>query len=84
MAIFQWLVLGWVQCQGLHTLADVALASGAIGQRHISVFHRFFHCFSRAAWSLDASRTWSSRGRWAQPVPGPAGRVPPDWEVHLH
>jgi hypothetical protein len=28
----------------------VALASGAIGQRHISVFHRFF---SRASWTLD-------------------------------
>ena len=29
----------------------MALASGAVGQCHISVFHRFF---SRAAWSLDA------------------------------
>jgi hypothetical protein len=29
----------------------VALASGAIGQHHISVFHRFF---SRSSWSLDA------------------------------
>ena len=29
----------------------MALASGAIGQHHISVFHRFF---SRAPWSLDA------------------------------
>ena len=48
---FQWLVLGWVQCQGRRTLTDVALASGAIGQRHISVFHRFF---SRASWRLDA------------------------------
>jgi hypothetical protein len=48
---FQWLVVGWVQCQGRHTLTDVALATGAVGQRHISVFHRFF---SRATWSLDA------------------------------
>src|ERR671938_665183 len=48
---FQWLVLGWVQCQGRRTLTSVALASGAIGQRHISVFHRFF---SRSSWSLDA------------------------------
>ncbi len=48
---FQWLVLGWVQCQGRRTLTSVALASGAIGQHHISVFHRFF---SRATWSLDA------------------------------
>ena len=21
---------------------------------------------------------------WSQPVPGPTGRVPPDWETHLH
>src|SRR5437879_604628 len=48
---FQWLVLGWVGCQGRHTITTVALASGALGQRHISVFHRFF---SRASWSLDA------------------------------
>ena len=48
---FQWLVLGWVQCQGRRTLTGVALASGAIGQHHISVFHRFF---SRATWTLDA------------------------------
>src|SRR6266568_8419751 len=48
---FQWLVLGWVQCQGRRTLTEVALASGVIGERHISVFHRFF---SRASWSLDA------------------------------
>jgi DDE superfamily endonuclease len=44
-------VLGWVQCQGRRTLTSVALAAGAIGQRHISVFHRFF---SRSSWSLDA------------------------------
>jgi hypothetical protein len=48
---FQWLVLGWVQCQGRRTITAVALASGAVGQRHISVFHRFF---TRAAWRLDA------------------------------
>jgi DDE superfamily endonuclease len=49
--VFHWLVLGWVQCQGRRTLTSVAVASGAIGQWHISVFHRFF---SRAAWKLDA------------------------------
>jgi hypothetical protein len=48
---FQWLVLGWVQCLGRRTLTAVALASGAVGTRHISVFHRFF---ARAAWRLDA------------------------------
>jgi hypothetical protein len=48
---FQWLVLGWVQCLERRTLTAVALASGAVGVRHISVFHRFF---ARAQWSLDA------------------------------
>jgi DDE superfamily endonuclease len=48
---FQWLILGWVQCQGRRTVTEVALASGAAGERHISVFHRFF---SRASWTLDA------------------------------
>jgi DDE superfamily endonuclease len=49
--VFQWLVVGWILCQGRRTVTDVALASGAIGARHISVFHRFF---SRASWTLDA------------------------------
>src|SRR3954469_13927165 len=48
---FQWLVRGWVQCLERRTLTAVALASGAVGVRHISVFHRFF---ARAQWSLDA------------------------------
>jgi DDE superfamily endonuclease len=48
---FQWLVVGWVQCLERRTLTAVALASGAVGTRHISVFHRFF---ARAQWSLDA------------------------------
>jgi hypothetical protein len=48
---FRWLVLGWVQCSGRRPLTAIALASGAVGQRHISVFHRFF---SRAPWRLDA------------------------------
>jgi hypothetical protein len=50
-ATFQWLVLGWVQCLERRTLTAVALASGAVGTRHISVFHRFF---ARGQWSLDA------------------------------
>jgi hypothetical protein len=49
-ATFQWLVLGWVQCLERRTLTAVALASGAVGVRHISVFHRFF---ARAQWRLD-------------------------------
>ncbi len=48
---FEWLLLGWVQCPGRRTVTEVALASGAVGERHISVFHRFF---SRASWTLDA------------------------------
>ena len=31
VVLFQWLVLGWVQCQGRHTLTTVALASGRAG-----------------------------------------------------
>lgn len=50
-ANFQWLVAGWVQCLGRRTITGVALAAGAVGERHISVFHRFF---ARAQWSLDA------------------------------
>ena len=48
---FQWLVLGWVQCLGRRPLTAVALASGGLAERHVSVFHRFF---ARAVWSLDA------------------------------
>jgi hypothetical protein len=47
---FQWLVTGWIQCLGRRTITGVVLASGAVGERHISVFHRFF---ARAQWSLD-------------------------------
>jgi hypothetical protein len=50
-ANFQTVVAGWVHCLGRHTVTAVALASGAAGQRHVSVFHRFFR---RAQWSLDA------------------------------
>src|SRR3954467_6638388 len=48
---FQWLVLGWVPCLERRPRTAVALASGAVGPRHISVFHRFF---ARAPWRLDA------------------------------
>lgn len=47
----QWLVLGWVQCLERRTLTAVALASGGLAERQVSVFHRFF---ARAQWSLDA------------------------------
>ena len=48
---FRLLVAGWIHCLGRRTITGVALASGGVGQHHISVFHRFF---SRATWSLDA------------------------------
>jgi DDE superfamily endonuclease len=48
---FGLLVAGWVHCLGRRTVTAVALASGAVGIRHVSVFHRFF---ARARWSLDA------------------------------
>ena len=48
---FSLLVAGWVHCLGRRTITAVAVASGGVEQRHISVFHRFF---SRATWSLDA------------------------------
>src|SRR5438270_4185712 len=48
---FQRLVAGWVHCPGRRTLTAVAVASGAVEQCHLSVFHRFF---ARAPWSLDA------------------------------
>ena len=51
VVVFEWLVVGWIQCQGRRTLTGVALASGAVGHWHIAVFHRFF---SRASWTLDA------------------------------
>ena len=47
---FELLVVGWVHCLGRRTITAVALASGGVGRRHVSVFHRFF---SRAVWSLD-------------------------------
>jgi DDE superfamily endonuclease len=48
---FVTVVAGWVQCLGRRTVTAVVLAAGAAGERHISVYHRFF---SRARWSLDA------------------------------
>jgi hypothetical protein len=48
---FGLLVAGWIHCLGRRTVTGVAMASGGLGGRHISVFHRFF---TRAQWSLDA------------------------------
>jgi len=43
-------VAGWVHCLGRRTVTAVALASGTLDRRHISVFHRIF---TRAQWALD-------------------------------
>ena len=45
------IVVGWAYCLGRRTVTAVAIASGALGDRHISVFHRFF---GRARWAPDA------------------------------
>src|SRR5215210_7551488 len=49
--IFRLVMAGWIHCLGRRTITAGALASGGVGGRHISVFHRFF---TRATWSLDA------------------------------
>lgn len=48
---FRLVMAGWIHCVGRRTITAVAVASGGVERRHISVFHRFF---SRATWSLDA------------------------------
>jgi hypothetical protein len=45
------LVAGWVHCVGRRTVTGVVVAAGAVGWRHVSVFHRFF---GRARWEPDA------------------------------
>ena len=47
---FVTLVTGWVHCLGRRTVTALVVAAGAVGGRHISVFHRFF---ARATWVLD-------------------------------
>ena len=47
---FRIIVTGWIHCLGRRTVTAVALASGGLDRRHISVFHRFF---TRAQWALD-------------------------------
>jgi len=49
---FTLIVAGWLHCLGRRTMTAVALASGGVGNQHISVFHRFF---SRATWTLDSA-----------------------------
>ena len=47
---FVTLVSGWVLVLRRHTVTRVVQAAGAVGQKHISSFHRFF---SRAPWAGD-------------------------------
>lgn len=49
---FGLLVAGWIRCLGRRVITAMAPAFGAVGTRHIVVFHR---CSARARWSLDAS-----------------------------
>ena len=41
---------GWIQARGKRTVTGVIEAAGAVGQKHHSVFHRFF---SRARWCVE-------------------------------
>ena len=47
---FQHVIGGWVLCLGRHTVTGVLQASGAVGHKHHTSFHRFFRS---AAWKLD-------------------------------
>jgi hypothetical protein len=47
---FELLIVGRIHCLGRRTITAVALASGAVGQRKISAFHR---SFSREVWVPD-------------------------------
>lgn len=48
--IFQHVLGGWILCLGRHTVTGVLKASGAVGVKHHTSFHRFFRS---AAWDLD-------------------------------
>ena len=50
MNTFTILMSGWVLNLRRHTVTEVVRAAGAVGQKHISSFHRFF---SRARWTTD-------------------------------
>jgi len=48
---FQHILGGWILCLGRHTVTGVVQASGAVGHKHHTSFHRFFRS---AAWHLDS------------------------------
>jgi hypothetical protein len=47
---FQHILAGWIMCLDRHTVTGVLLASGAVGKKHHTSFHRFFR---QARWNLD-------------------------------
>jgi hypothetical protein len=48
---FQHILAGWILCLERHTVTGVLRASGAIGKKHHTSFHRFFRL---ACWDLDS------------------------------
>lgn len=52
---FQHIVAGWILCLGRHTVTGVLTASGAIGKKHHTSFHRFFRS---AAWQVESLSVW--------------------------
>jgi len=52
---FQHLVAGWILCLGRHTVTGVLRASGAVGKKHHTSFHRFFRS---SAWEVEALFLW--------------------------
>lgn len=48
---FQHILAGWIMCLDRHTVTGVLRASGAVGKKHHTSFHRFFR---QAQWNLDA------------------------------
>jgi hypothetical protein len=48
---FQHILAGWIMCLDRHTVTGVLRASGAVGKKHHTSFHRFFR---QARWNLDA------------------------------
>lgn len=48
---FKHVVAGWLLCLERHTVTGVPRASGAVGEKHHTSFHRFFR---KARWAPDA------------------------------
>jgi hypothetical protein len=48
---FQHVLAGWIMCLDRHTVTGVLRASGAVGKKHHTSFHRFFR---QARWTLDS------------------------------